>query len=320
MTTVQPALMEFGAVHLVAPNGWPRLTQRQWADIEVAMILTANDKPGAAAAVILDFEERIGTRPAHRRAAHSSVEAVNREIARVNRHRVKAERDRVRNLQAPWKPPPYDAKPLAKALRKLGSGDKRQAKEAVADLVAIEEAHRIKAEAMRVTAEQAEIRNLAEARGDDLVVESNKARGYVDRSRITNRDGLEHLLACGSITKREFQAGHRYRELYEKTDPERSLKPVSPGAIHSPHHGGEDFAKKFGEWVHQKLNIEREVIEIGQHRYALLALQEVAGSKRMVVDHLRVVGKDGSGHARARYVSGLRVALRIAAEQFGIRE
>jgi hypothetical protein len=312
----KPVLMDFAGVEIVAPHGWPQLTGRQWADVEAAMILQASNQPRAASAVILDFEERIGTRPAHRKVARYGVEALHRDIGRANRQRVKAERERVRQLQAPWKPPAYEAKPLNKALRKLASGDAKQAKEAVGELVNIEESHRDKIETLRIAAEQSEIRTLAEGRGEVIEVEKSDARGHKGRLRYTRRDGLEHLYTVGSLTEREYKAGRRYRELYERTDPERGLRPADLSQPFSPSHGGEGFSKKAAEWSREKLNIEAKVIEESQNRYALLALQEVAGQRRQVIEHLRDIDKVGSGHACARYVKGLREALRIAADHF----
>jgi hypothetical protein len=313
MTLHQPILMDFDGLHLLAPNGWPKLTNRQWADIESAMILTANGPSDAAGIVISDLEERMGVRPAHRKVISFGENMLRAELRRTQAAARKAERERSVRLLAPWKPPGPDLKLVAKADRKVKSGDPKQIKEGTAELVTLEEARKSRAEGMRISAEQAEVKACAEARGEEIVAETSAAKGVKGRLRILSRDGLERLFLAGAISPVQYASGMRYRDAYERVDPEASLKPMDYGRIFSPRHGGDGYAHKRAEWSNELLNVERQVIERGQHRHALPMLQQIAGNRRSI----RSFG--GSGGLRAAQIKGLQLALDICAEHFGVK-
>lgn len=309
----QPVLMDFAGVEIIAPNGWPKLTGRQWADIESALILAASNQTVAAGAVILDFEERIGTRPAHRKAVRDGAEALNRAIGRANKERAREERARVRSLPAPWKSPTPDPRLLADAEQKLASTSPKQRAAGQVAMLRIEAMTESRAEALRNTADQTEILDLAIGRGDDVEIEASNARGHKGRIRIRSRDGLESLFVAGSLTPIQYAAGMRYRDLYERIDPERGLKPMDYEGVFTPSHGGEGFAVKRSGWMRQVLSLEATIRTKDKNRVAVRALQEVAGLRRTIASFA-----DG-GQARARHTEGLKLALDVCAEWFGVK-
>jgi hypothetical protein len=62
----------------------------------------------------------------------------------------------------------------------------------VAELVTLEEARQARADSMRISAEQAEIKELAFGRGEEIAVET-KRKEHVGRIRVVCRDGLERI-------------------------------------------------------------------------------------------------------------------------------
>jgi hypothetical protein len=311
-----PALIDFQSIQIIHPKGYPSFTSKQWSEIQSAMILASNDRTRSALYIVNDLEERLGVRDAHRITALGGELALKAHIKRRNEQTKRFEYNRTKQLNAPWKPPTFDQRELARIDRKLKSNDPRQLKEAKSTLVDMEEARQARAESLRTAAEQAEIQRQAEHRSDPIVVETDKTKGVYQRARFINRDGLESLLKSGHITRRQFDAGMRYRDLYERTDDERSLKPMEYGAIHAPHHGGEGYARKRCQWVHERLNIEAAVTNDAKNKYALPALMETAGNRRYVCNVLNDRGKNG--HVREQYVKGLVEALDIAAKMMGM--
>lgn len=307
-----PQRIDFAGVEFVSPNGWPKLTARQFADLEAAMILKASGQDNAVKAVVLDLEDRIGTRPAHRRAA-TVGEPLAVTIRTTNRRRQKAERAHVHALLAPWRVARYDHKALAKALRKLESDDPKQKAEAKADLLKLEQATAQVREAARISAERAEIIRCAEARGEDVEAETSDARGHKGRLRYVDRDGLLSLFNSGQISDRQYAAGMRYRELYEKVDPEASLKPLNPARIYSPRHGGEGYAQEqFKHWT-ELLKLEALVREDDRNGHAVQMLQAFAGNRTST----RRLGR--TKDIREDLIAALRVALDRCAGHFGVK-
>jgi hypothetical protein len=93
----------------------------------------------------------------------------------------------------------------------------------------------------------------------------------------------------------------------------RRCKPLDYGRIQSPHHGGDGYAQKRLQWLHEIGQIRAKIIERGQHRHALSTLDQVAGNLRSI----RSLG--GSGGLRAQQIVGLKLALDICAEHFGVK-
>jgi hypothetical protein len=239
-------------------------------------------------------------------------------IAAAHRKKRKEERERVKQLTTGWKPPEMDRAILAKIDRKLNSGNARQVLEAKRSLTAYEGLHLARIEAIRAIAVHEETVRLAECRGEVVFINRRRAE-HAGRIEITTRDGLRNLRSRNQISPRQFEAGMRYRELYERTDPEAVLKPLDYDRITSPHHGGEGYQQKRNEWMHERLNLEAKVTEGAQNRFAMGALQEIAGNKRFMVDVLKDASPNVGARLRARYAKGLRDALNIAADYFGLK-
>lgn len=228
-------------------------------------------------------------------------------IAAQNRKRRKEELDHVRRLNAAWKAPKLDFKRLAKIDKKLASGDKRQILEGMREMLKLAQDHRDQCDAARITAEQQEAREQAVARGEVIDI------SHIKRLRLASRDGLEYLKNHGAITDEQFAAGMRYRDIYDRADWERKLKPLDPGRIGSPHHGGEGYADKRAEWFAELAQVEAKIITRTQHAYALCMIQEVAGSRRSIRS------MHGGGAYRVKQIEGLRLALDVCVEHFGVR-
>ena len=136
------------------------------------------------------------------------------------------------------------------------------------------------------------------------------------RPRITNRDGLETLLAAGALNAIEYAALMRYRVLYEMTDPERGLTPPNPDR------GGTRPGDPFGakavaaakSRARMRAHIEhleaRVQEEAGQGGVRIL--REVAG-KGMTI---KAIG--GGGATRARNTKSLLEALDALVDAFGL--
>jgi hypothetical protein len=311
MTAHAPILMDFGEVQVVAPNGWPQLTAHDWSDIEAALIVApASDQ--AAGVVVGWVEARLGVNEAHRQAVFVGREKVLADIRRRQSQRERAEQDRVHQLLAPWRAPALDLKRVAKAERKAASDDPRQAKAGVDELTSLERARRARGRAMKVAADQAEIRTLAEGRGDVVEIESTDSRGHQGRIRLVNRDGLESLFKSGALTPIQYAAGMRYRDLYERVDPEKGLKPMDYAGVFSASHGGEGFAQKRSGWMRAMLNVETRIRNEDKNGVAVRALQEIAGNRRCISAIVT------SGHARTKHTAGLILALDICADFWGL--
>jgi hypothetical protein len=148
--------------------------------------------------------------------------------------------------------------------------------------------------------------------------------------RITTRDGLEALakktpaqIKAGElpITAVGYAAGLRIRELYEKVDPERQLRPanLNPDARGGIHHGGDNWEEKRREISDQLARILTAV---------RLAGEDAGGANtgalwvRVVVEVAckgEPIGRVVKGsRARKRWRDALDPALDVVADQFGL--
>ncbi len=233
-------------------------------------------------------------------------------IAAAHRKKRKDELTRIRNLNAAWKSPPLDFKRLAKIEKKLNSKNKALILEGMKDMLKLAQDHRDRCDAMRTTAEQQEAYAQAVARGEVIELQTHR-KEHQNRIRITSRDGLEELHRTKKITDQQFLAGMRYRETYDRCDWERKLRPMDPGRIGSPHHGGEGYADKRAEWIRELTQVEAMIVARTQNAYSLCTIQEMAGSRRSIRS------MHGSGTYRAKQVEGLKMALDVCVEHFGVK-
>jgi hypothetical protein len=234
------------------------------------------------------------------------------QIRAKNNLRRKDERERVKLLNSPWKAPRLDFKRLAKIEKKLASNNKALVLEGMKDMLKLAQDHRDRCDAMRTTAEQQEAYAQAVARGEVIELQTHR-KEHQNRIRITSRDGLEELHRTKKITDRQFQAGMRYRETYDRCDWERKLRPMDPGRIGSPHHGGEGYADKRAEWIKELTQVEALIVARTQNAYSLCTIQEMAGSRRSIRS------MHGSGTYRAKQIEGLIKALDACVEHFGVK-
>ncbi len=152
----------------------------------------------------------------------------------------------------------------------------------------------------------------------------------VKRLRITTRDGLEVLakksddqVRAGDlpITAAAYAAGLRYRELYEKSDPERCLKAASwDDSARGPKHGGDNWEDARLGFARDVARIEdavqKEGARIGGARLAVLwvkVLREVAGKG------LPISRAVSGGRAREKWREAIDPVLDVVADWFGMQ-
>ena len=90
----------------------------------------------------------------------------------------------------------------------------------------------------RRLADEEEIKAVARDRGDRVI--EPKDTGVLSVSR----DGLETLRSAGSLDRNLYAAALKYREDYERLDPESGLTPPSIDQSRSISHGGDGWAIK----------------------------------------------------------------------------
>ena len=147
-------------------------------------------------------------------------------------------------------------------------------------------------------------------------VEVAKAGAGRRRIRIRSRDGLDTLVASGSISPLQQRAGLLYRDLYESTDPERDLHSQMTAAAMTG--GGRATAPGAAEaWAERRLRlsgamaaIEQKVRQADRNGHAVRALREVAGHARCISHFV-----DGGG-AQAAYRRALCAALDVCIAHF----
>jgi hypothetical protein len=136
------------------------------------------------------------------------------------------------------------------------------------------------------------------------------------RPRITNRDGLETLLAAGALDAVQYAALMRYRTLYEAADPLKSLTPPDPDR------GGSSLGDPFGAkalWSTQQRAARGAVVVAAETvvsatagNQAVWLLREVAG-KGVVVRSLATTGR-----GRAKCVGQIQMAASALGSFWGL--
>jgi hypothetical protein len=317
---------------LVTPPG-RRLSRPVVDSIESALErLDIGDLTGARA-LMRDLEERLGVTEHQRVAAAAGGEAgpfllagkgagIHGAILAKRTARNTAERDRAVALIPRDVPPLTDADRFALQMvdQKLAEvqihkevGNRRLAKLRVADarriLMLLEQSRFGRHEARWAARVLCEIEALEIAFGG--TVERRPLNGG-NPIQLSSRDGLYTLAQAYSVkgvalpprlNRTQLGAGLAYRTLYEKTDPERSLKPKSMDpADETVGRGGEGWAEKRAAlWDTRKKIDERVKAAAGER--GLQMLQEVAGKGRCVA-HVASGGKSRD-LATARLIKAL---------------
>ena len=158
---------------------------------------------------------------------------------------------------------------------------------------------------------------LERRRGESIEVSGPAGRRR--RIRIRSRDGLETLVAGGSISALQQRAGLLYRDLYEATDPERDLRSQMASAAMAGA-GGKAGPGGAEAWAERRLRLcramaalEEKVRVADRNGRAVRALREVAGHARCISHFV-----DGGG-SQAVYRRALVLALDLCADHFGLR-
>lgn len=165
--------------------------------------------------------------------------------------------------------------------------------------------------------DEAETVAMTEARGDRV------RRPKDDGALEVSRDGLETLRSTGTLDRTLYAAALKYREDYERLDPENGLTPPSIDQSRSVSHGGDGWAKKRKEIadriraVHLMIaGVDRKADETAAMpmlppghpvMQAIYVLEEVAGKGSNLRD------LTASGSVRARLSKSLVLALGCAA-------
>lgn len=227
--------------------------------------------------------------------------------------------------------------PITRAERQEALAGEHAAKEL---LNAVEGDLRYRTDERYVARVNIETRSLEEGRGETVVWEKAETANWrgegkrkalevdrVRRLRITSRDGLEVVafkspaqIKTGDlpISAIQYTAGLRYRELYEKADPERALRPapIDPDMRGGYSHGGAGWEEKKREITDQLARLDRFVSASAgggsRGADAVKALQEVAGKANPIS---KVVS---GSRARARMRRALEVALDAVADALGL--
>ena len=159
---------------------------------------------------------------------------------------------------------------------------------------------------------------LERRRGESIEVSG--APGRRRRIRIRSRDGLETLVAGGSISALQQRAGLLYRDLYEATDPERDLRSQMASAAMAGGGAGARAPGASEAWAERRLRLcrtmatlEDKVRVADRNGRAVRALREVAGHARCISHFV-----DGGG-SQAVYRRALVLALDLCVDHFGLR-
>lgn len=132
--------------------------------------------------------------------------------------------------------------------------------------------------------------------------------------KVTGPDGKPVSIA--RVAKGQYAAGVQYRELYEKTDPERTLRPpaIDPADIRSTP-GGEGWEEKRRKLWDDRKRIDAQ-IKAKCGAQALWLLQEIAGKGRCIAHLAKEEGK--SGRTREDYTQQVVGALECLAVIYGM--
>jgi hypothetical protein len=146
-------------------------------------------------------------------------------------------------------------------------------------------------------------------------------------NRVVTRDGLETLATLRPdykrrvlpITALHYTAGLRFRELYEKCDPERALRPpaIDPDARGGIHHGGDN-------WEEKRHAIADEVAEIVRKvRAAAIAHRRCPDTWARILTEVAGKGTPISAcvsgtNARRRWRAAIEPILDVVADHFGM--
>lgn len=197
----------------------------------------------------------------------------------------------------------------------------------------------------------AEAQDQAKARGDSVerfeievvgwAVDDDGNRVLDNRGRpslvvttalaMVNPDGLDKLLAAGSIDRNEYLAGGRYHEIYRAVDPESALTPGDPGRVggRTPH---DPFSEAACKLLHKHIEATKSLI--GLDAAAAQAIRDKypdARANRYVPEGIAmlraVAGKGQSireaascgGYKRERLTGLLKIALAALAGEVGLR-
>lgn len=214
------------------------------------------------------------------------------------------------------------ARDLMEAEAKLSSADLavriagRDQMAALQDEIDAELAKRLRAES------EAETQAVAEARGDRI------KKPKADSVMSVSRDGLDTLLSAGTLTRTLHSAALKYREDYERLDPEKGLAPLSLDAARGTVHGGDGWAEKRREIQNRIRSVHLMIAGVDRGpdekaampalpaghpvMQAIYALEQIAG-KGVNLRHLTE-----SGSVRARLSQSLIRALGCCAIVYGL--
>lgn len=258
--------------------------------------------------------------------------ALPQDVLAVRRAKARLERARAASLI------PHDEAPLASGDMKLiaradalltkaavakSNGDLRGAHvhrtEAKRILMDCEDSLRARTDSRWAERILAEIREIEVAQGGEVEVRSFHLMraGRPEEGKplqLSSRDGLYTLHKSGKISAALLAGGLAYREIYEKTDPERSLRPppIDPADIRVGR-GGEGWAEKRAQLWDDRQAIETLVRVDQINGRGLTGLWEVAGKGRCVAHY------SSGAWARDANTTALVRALGVVASYFGLR-
>lgn len=286
------AVLEVGPVQLHIPGRTLNLSAEHWAKIECAIVWAergfAEQSKGLLGEVEGELAEEVRARIRRSRSERAAGIAVRKEPTLT--------KDMARRL--------------AKADHKAcfgGKQGKAQAREIVREV----------GDQLKAREESAALQEHIEALGK---LEGGRG-GEVSVSRagairVSNRDGLQNLLASGALVPVQYYAGLKYRDLVEALrEPLGSqLDDRKLGA------GGEIDPEREQRRQRARQAKERELVKVeamvthkAQNGRGLTALRLVAGEGRAVAQF------GGSGTARALYTKALAGALDVLADHWGLQ-
>lgn len=244
---------------------------------------------------------------------------------------------------------------LAKATAKLASADQQVRDEGRDEIEEVERWHNRRIEGLRRDVEESERRELEALRDpdgldqivteeievpeyrrdEDGFLELEKGRPVLDvvrktRTRVTTRDGLDTLLTANAINTMQYDAGMRYRSLFENAGMDGRIKSImaaSTGKRRMALTEEEIFADE--NWMAEVARAKAHEPVANVEKYIRDRVQNDRGCSKTAeraVTAVRAIAGAGwtlyrlapAGRKNQQYSAAINQALTLAADYFGM--